>query len=343
MMSPVDGIYMKESKTTFPGSRIQYPVATPIGGVGLGICYDVRFPEMAVKLRSMNAKVLTYPSAFTVPTGRLHWETLMRARAIDNQCYVIAAAQCGRHNEKRESYGHSMVVDPFGVVIAEARDDENLLIVPISLDKVYSVRAMLPVQLNRRPSTYQNDCDQRLSLPLLKDAESVIPFGHILVKKCMTFLESEHSVAFVNRKCVLPGHVLVISKRPAQGLYDLSTAEVSDLFQLVRHVEHIMQRYQNASSCTICIQDGVDAGQTVKHIHVHILPRQPMDFGTNDDIYRKIEGHEKDESIEWRKDSDMMNETNSIRHHIYKNFEDLFLSNLPPIGDICTTEVVTLD
>lgn len=83
------------------------------------ICFDLRFPEPAISLHRLGATIITYPSAFTVPTGKAHWETLLRARAIETQSYIVASAQVGRHNEKRVSYGHSLVVDPWGEVKAE--------------------------------------------------------------------------------------------------------------------------------------------------------------------------------------------------------------------------------
>jgi predicted amidohydrolase len=102
-----------------PGPEIIPPFPTALGKVGLLICFDLRFGEPALSLKRQGAELITYPSAFTVPTGKAHWEILLRARAIETQSYVIAAAQVGRHNEKRVSYGHSIVVDPWGTVVAE--------------------------------------------------------------------------------------------------------------------------------------------------------------------------------------------------------------------------------
>ncbi len=116
------------------------PFSTPVGRVGMTICFDVslflksshlietvilnphqqlRFPEISLALKRQNSQIITYPSAFTVPTGRAHWEVLVRARAIETQAYIIAAAQVGAHNEKRVSYGHSMIVSPWGEIVAE--------------------------------------------------------------------------------------------------------------------------------------------------------------------------------------------------------------------------------
>jgi predicted amidohydrolase len=108
-----------------PGKEILPPFSTALGKIGLLICFDLRFPEPSLSLKRRGAEIVTYPSAFTVPTGKAHWEILLRARAIETQTYVIAAAQVGRHNEKRVSYGHSLVVDPWGTVVAELGGEWN--------------------------------------------------------------------------------------------------------------------------------------------------------------------------------------------------------------------------
>ena len=120
-----DGPVLRESKSVEPGSSIRPPFPTSLGSIGLMICFDLRFPALSARIRDLGAQILTYPSAFTVPTGKAHWETLLRARAIETQSYVIAAAQVGAHNEKRVSYGHSMIVDPWGTVIVEASGVEE--------------------------------------------------------------------------------------------------------------------------------------------------------------------------------------------------------------------------
>lgn len=118
---------LRESAHTEAGSAIKAPFDTPVGRVGSLVCFDLRFPEPSLRLghpppalvaRGFRpAQVITYPSAFTVPTGRAHWEVLLRARAIESQAWVVAAAQVGQHNERRTSYGHSMAVDPWGRVV----------------------------------------------------------------------------------------------------------------------------------------------------------------------------------------------------------------------------------
>lgn len=110
---------------------------------------QLRFPEIGISLRRQGAEIITYPSAFTVPTGQAHWEILLRARAIETQSYVIAAAQVGRHNEKRVSYGHSMIIDPWGRIVASVGDKEDepdIATATIDLDLVKKVRAEVPLR-----------------------------------------------------------------------------------------------------------------------------------------------------------------------------------------------------
>jgi nitrilase len=136
-----------ESRTLEPGSR---PVAvnSPFGRLALSICYDVRYPELYRGLGEFD--VMFVPSAFTVPTGRAHWEVLLRARAIENQAYVIAPAQGGLHGSGRRTYGHTMIVDPWGEVLAVRPEGEGVVLADIDLDKLREVRASLPALLNRR-------------------------------------------------------------------------------------------------------------------------------------------------------------------------------------------------
>lgn len=143
------GPVMKESNTTEPGNRILPPFDSPIGKIGATICFDLRFPEISLSLKRRGAEVLLYPSAFTPKTGEAHWQTLLRARAIECEAYVIAAAQVGAHNEKRTSYGHSIVVDPWGVVVGELKgtkkDEPEILLVDIDLAKVRETRKQMPL------------------------------------------------------------------------------------------------------------------------------------------------------------------------------------------------------
>lgn len=116
--------------------------------IGLSICFDLRFPELFRFYSHEGANVLSISSAFTVPTGKAHWHTLLRARAIENQCYVIASAQWGQHNDKLSTFGHSLVVDPWGEVLADAGEGEKIIYADLSLEKLDAVRARLNVLRN---------------------------------------------------------------------------------------------------------------------------------------------------------------------------------------------------
>lgn len=145
-------VKLQESATTAPGTDIvvneENSLDTPLG---LSVCYDLRFPELYRELVNRNARLVLVPSAFTVPTGEAHWHTLLRARAIETQTFVVAAAQTGRHNEKRESYGHSLIIDPWGTVLQDAgRAFERVMVQKINLNDIDKVRSMMPVQLHRR-------------------------------------------------------------------------------------------------------------------------------------------------------------------------------------------------
>lgn len=111
--------------------------------VGLGVCFDIRYPEMAFNYRKQGADILTFSSAFTVPTGKAHWHTLNRARAIENQCYVISAAQCGQNNERISTYGHSLVIDPWGEVIVDLKEAEDVGVAELSFEALEKVRSMI--------------------------------------------------------------------------------------------------------------------------------------------------------------------------------------------------------
>ena len=133
----------RESDTNAPGADLVV-AQTPLAPIGLSVCYDLRFPELYRALAfDRGARVLIVPAAFTAPTGAAHWHVLLRSRAIENQCYVIAAAQYGRHNEKRESYGHSMIIDPWGRILDELPDGEGLVISELDLEQQETTRRQL--------------------------------------------------------------------------------------------------------------------------------------------------------------------------------------------------------
>jgi deaminated glutathione amidase len=138
-----------ESTRFEPGDQV-VAVDTPAGRVGLTICYDLRFPELYRRLLDLRAELLTVPSAFTQVTGAAHWEVLLRARAIENQCYVIAANQGGVHNHTRETFGHTMIIDPWGKVVACIPKGEGLALATIDLDQLHEIRRRMPVVHHRR-------------------------------------------------------------------------------------------------------------------------------------------------------------------------------------------------
>lgn len=139
----------EESQYIFPGFELK-TVETPVGKVGLSICYDLRFPELYRELVKQKVDILTVPAAFTHITGRAHWDVLVRARAIENLCYVLAANQSGQHDNGRITYGHSMIVSPWGEKLAECKDEKTMVLsAEIDLKKMYKLREEFPC-LNHR-------------------------------------------------------------------------------------------------------------------------------------------------------------------------------------------------
>ncbi len=136
-------VELKESKAVEAGEEV-VTAKTPACVVGLTVCYDLRFPELYRRLARAGAELLTVPSAFLPHTGKDHWEALLRARAIENQAYVIAPAQFGRHSERRQSYGRSLIIDPWGLVLAQAPDGEGVITAEIDLDHLRTLRRNMP-------------------------------------------------------------------------------------------------------------------------------------------------------------------------------------------------------
>lgn len=139
----------RESETFTSGNDIVV-AETPFAKLGLSICYDVRFPNLYAELRRLGAQILLVPAAFTAVTGKAHWEVLLRARAIENQCWVIAVGQGGHHACGRETWGHSMVISPWGDIIASLEQDAASLVVDIELEQIESVRAAMPISAHTR-------------------------------------------------------------------------------------------------------------------------------------------------------------------------------------------------
>ena len=138
-----------ESKHVTPGGTTVV-ADTPVGRLGLSVCYDMRFPEMYRDLVSRGAQWLAMPAAFTVPTGRAHWETLLRARAIENLCYVVAPAQWGMHSSGRETYGDSIIIDYWGQVLSRMPKGTGVITADIDLEQQHDSRVRFPALENRR-------------------------------------------------------------------------------------------------------------------------------------------------------------------------------------------------
>lgn len=126
-------------------------IETPLGRLGMSVCYDLRFADLYRALSDAGATLLAVPSAFTVPTGRAHWSTLLRARAIESACHVVAAAQCGRHEDGRETWGHSLAIDPWGRVLLDMEERIGLGFAEIDPAETEAVRRRIPVLDHRRP------------------------------------------------------------------------------------------------------------------------------------------------------------------------------------------------
>jgi predicted amidohydrolase len=143
------GGVFRESAFTEPGKEVVV-ADTAFGKVGLSVCYDVRFPELYREMAARGADWITLPSAFAPETGEVHWEILVRARAIENLAFVLAPAQCGRHSPDRASHGHSLIVDPWGRILAEAADEPAIVVADCDPDELKRARARLPALRHRR-------------------------------------------------------------------------------------------------------------------------------------------------------------------------------------------------
>jgi predicted amidohydrolase len=149
----VGGHVYRESETEEPGEA---PASTEVEGwrVGLTVCYDLRFPELYRILALEDCRVVTVPAAFTLYTGKDHWELLLRARAVENQCYVVAANQWGSYEDGKAAYGRSMIVDPWGIVLSQAPDEDGVIAAELDLARLEDVRRRLPSLANRQPEAY---------------------------------------------------------------------------------------------------------------------------------------------------------------------------------------------
>ncbi|WP_310467949.1 carbon-nitrogen hydrolase family protein [Sphingomonas sp.] len=141
----------RESSVYSAGAGAVVVEGTPVGALGLTICYDLRFPALFAALAEAGAQVIAVPAAFTVPTGKAHWEVLLRARAIEAGLFVVAAAQHGSHDDGRHTYGHSLVIDPWGEVLLDAGEASGVEFAEIDLARIDEVRARVPALAHRRP------------------------------------------------------------------------------------------------------------------------------------------------------------------------------------------------
>jgi deaminated glutathione amidase len=151
----VGGVEYRESDNEDPGDEAVLTATADGVEIGLTVCYDLRFPELFRLLAVDGARILTVPAAFTVPTTRDHWEPLIRARAIENQAFVIAANQIGEHPPTHRSGGRSLIVDPWGIVLAAAPDTETVITADLDLEAQDGIRRRLPSLANRRPAAYR--------------------------------------------------------------------------------------------------------------------------------------------------------------------------------------------
>jgi len=141
----------RESNVYSPGKGVVLVNGTPVGKLGLTICYDLRFPGLFARLAESDADVIAVPAAFTVPTGKAHWHVLLRARAIEAGLFVVAAAQVGHHEDGRTTFGHSLVIDPWGEVVLDMGEERGVGFADIDLKRISDVRSRIPALNHRRP------------------------------------------------------------------------------------------------------------------------------------------------------------------------------------------------
>lgn len=149
-----DGFHVRESAVFTPGNEVNV-VSTPIGTIGILICYDIRFPEMPRTCALKGAEIIIVPAVFNTITGPAHWHVLLRARAIENQVFIIAASQARIDNAQYKAYGHSLVVDPWGTILAEAGTDEEIIYTELNKNTLTNTRKQMPLLKHRKSDLYQ--------------------------------------------------------------------------------------------------------------------------------------------------------------------------------------------
>jgi deaminated glutathione amidase len=155
----VGGQVYRESESEEPGDEASRVIDVEGWKLGMTVCYDLRFPELYRILAVEGAEIITVPAAFTLFTGKDHWELLVRARAVENQCYVVAPNQWGAHRDGKASYGRSMIVDPWGVVLAQAPDEDGIIIAELERARMDGIRRALPSLANRQPAAYRRPAE----------------------------------------------------------------------------------------------------------------------------------------------------------------------------------------
>jgi deaminated glutathione amidase len=155
----VGGQVYRESESEEPGDEASRVIDVEGWKLGLTVCYDLRFPELYRILAVEGAEIITVPAAFTLFTGKDHWELLVRARAVENQCYVVAPNQWGGHRDGKASYGRSMIVDPWGVVLAQAPDEDGIVVAELERARMDGIRRALPSLANRQPAAYRRPAE----------------------------------------------------------------------------------------------------------------------------------------------------------------------------------------
>lgn len=224
---------------------------------------------------------------------------------------MISAAQQGKHNEKRSSYGQAVVVSPWGEILSRCTEDLEVQFVEIDLEKIEKVERNMPCFIHRRSDVYQLDVKHANIPAIAKDTKPFL-FEKYPIDGRTIFVETEYCVAFTNIRCVVPGHVLVATKRNIPRVEQMTTEEAKDIFVQACHISKVLDEYYDAKSTTITVQDGEYAGQTVKHVHMHIMPRKPGDFEHNDEIYIKLNEHDGDGVLEERRSLEEMIEEAQI-------------------------------
>jgi predicted amidohydrolase len=155
----VGGQVYRESESEEPGEEVSRVIDVEGWKLGMTVCYDLRFPELYRILAVDGAEIITVPAAFTLFTGKDHWELLLRARAVENQCYIVAPNQWGTHRDGKASYGRSMIVDPWGVVLAQAPDEDGIIVAELERARMDGIRRALPSLANRQPASYRRPAE----------------------------------------------------------------------------------------------------------------------------------------------------------------------------------------